>query len=247
VRLSALGVRDDGRRPRVAILVCQSDAKTDYAVKRWLVDAPLRFGLYPAFMSWNNVIEQLEDIKPRAIILPGGGFPCRPEMRDAASSASDKLDFTRFDAYISVLKYAVKNRLPTLGICAGAQVMAGFLGGKIIGGINKDLPAFAINHNIPSKSRVHPISIAPDSLLYSIARARGASVNSRHNAAVSNKHIGDFRVVASAADGIIEALEPNNPWSKFVLGVQWHPEKSAYVHVGGIDVKIFDAFAKATE
>ena len=47
------------------------------------------------------------------------------------------------------------------------------------------------------------------------------AVNSRHHQAVKQVAPG-FRVVATAPDGIIEAIE--DPDARFCLGVQWHPE-----------------------
>jgi putative glutamine amidotransferase len=46
-------------------------------------------------------------------------------------------------------------------------------------------------------------------------------VNSRHHQAVKAAAPG-FRVVATAPDGIIEAIEDQS--ARFCLGVQWHPE-----------------------
>jgi putative glutamine amidotransferase len=46
-------------------------------------------------------------------------------------------------------------------------------------------------------------------------------VNSRHHQAVKDLAKG-FRSVATAPDGVIEAIE--KPDAQFCLGVQWHPE-----------------------
>ena len=46
-------------------------------------------------------------------------------------------------------------------------------------------------------------------------------VNSRHHQAVKTVAKG-FRVVATAPDGVIEAMEASGP--VFCLAVQWHPE-----------------------
>ena len=47
-------------------------------------------------------------------------------------------------------------------------------------------------------------------------------VNSSHHQAVKN--VGrNLRVIASAADGVIEAIVDTRA-DRFVLGVQWHPE-----------------------
>ena len=51
--------------------------------------------------------------------------------------------------------------------------------------------------------------------------AEVCDVNSRHHQAVKDVAQG-FKVVATAPDGVIEAIE--DPAARFCLGVQWHPE-----------------------
>jgi len=48
-------------------------------------------------------------------------------------------------------------------------------------------------------------------------------VNSTHHQAVDRVAPG-FRVTAHAPDGVIEAVE-QNPNGRFLMGVQWHPER----------------------
>jgi putative glutamine amidotransferase len=56
-------------------------------------------------------------------------------------------------------------------------------------------------------------------------------VNSTHHQAVNPERLGRFlRASAWSPDGVIEAIEPSedSPWTRsgrFVLGVQWHPER----------------------
>ena len=52
------------------------------------------------------------------------------------------------------------------------------------------------------------------------------TINSSHHQAVDQPGDG-LRVAARAAgDGVVEALETLDPAGQFVLGVQWHPERS---------------------
>jgi putative glutamine amidotransferase len=83
-------------------------------------------------------------------------------------------------------------------------------------------------------SFLHPVRLTSQSLA---ARATGTlpaamlATNSFHHQAIHPDRIGK-RLIASAwsSDGIIEAIEPapDSPWAasnRFVLGLQWHPER----------------------
>ena len=70
----------------------------------------------------------------------------------------------------------------------------------------------------------HEIAVAPGSRL---SKAYGGEtrrvVNSIHHQAIDDVAPG-FHAVAWAADGTIEAIEPEDASAR-VLAVQWHPEK----------------------
>jgi putative glutamine amidotransferase len=66
-------------------------------------------------------------------------------------------------------------------------------------------------------------------------------VNSNHHQAV--KQLGpQFRVAATAPDGVIEAIEmTDTQW--FCVGVQWHPEADSG---SALDLQLFESFVQAT-
>jgi gamma-glutamyl-gamma-aminobutyrate hydrolase PuuD len=84
-----------------------------------------------------------------------------------------------------------------------------------------------------SVAQVHRVEIDPESKLAGILRDGGAlpenagllQVNSSHRQAA--RTVGDgLRLVAwSPEDGVKEAVESTSP-DHFVLGVQWHPERT---------------------
>ena len=72
----------------------------------------------------------------------------------------------------------------------------------------------------------HTVTLEPDSILSRLYSSMlniqsSIKVNSFHHQAVSDPG-SKFRVVATATDGVIEAMESNE--FKPILGVQWHPE-----------------------
>jgi putative glutamine amidotransferase len=105
-----------------------------------------------------------------------------------------------------------------------------------------------VNH-MPGREVVeaHPVKIAEGSRLSRLLAPEGAlevQVNSSHHQAV--RQAGDKLSVTavSPVDGVIEAVELDSA-DHFVLGVQWHPERTYTESV--VSRAIFAAFAEAAE
>lgn len=105
---------------------------------------------------------------------------------------------------------------PLLGICLGSQWINVAHGGSLV----QDIPSeFKVNH----RNTTHGVKLAADSRLAMILGATTFDVNSYHHQAVRNVGEG-LRVIAHSDDGIIEGTESTDP-DRFLIGVQWHPEK----------------------
>ena len=120
--------------------------------------------------------------------------------------------------------------LPIFAICRGIQVLNIACGGSLVQDIPSEVPgALPHSFDVPphqAYSRAHEVWIDQDTLLWKLMRERlsdadSCEVNSRHHQAVKRLAAG-FKVVATAPDGIIEAIE--DPAARFCLAVQWHPE-----------------------
>jgi putative glutamine amidotransferase len=121
----------------------------------------------------------------------------------------------------ALLQSALERRIPVLGICYGAQLIALRHGGSLHHHIPLDV-SDACNHQLTESTARHAIDVAPDSRLAALLGRRRVEVNSLHHQAIAEPGSG-FRVVANAADGIVEAIECEA--DAFTIGVQWHPEK----------------------
>ena len=149
-----------------------------------------------------------------------------------------------------ILAYAYEKKKPVLGICMGMQAMAIFsvmqeesknmymnLSEKEIYDLyqkmKKENPTLTIleHPNIHGdvvitreniEDAQHEIVVAKDSFFHQVYKREKVHVVSLHNVVV--KRVGPlFKVVATAQDGVIEAIESIQP-NLFWIGVQYHPE-----------------------
>ncbi|MBI4785588.1 MAG: gamma-glutamyl-gamma-aminobutyrate hydrolase family protein [Chloroflexi bacterium] len=124
---------------------------------------------------------------------------------------------------LKLIRWALQDKKPLLGICRGIQMINVAAGGSLYQDIPAQIPN-ALHHSHrpgdPYDLRVHSIEIDPQSRL---ARAIGtqAHVNSLHHQSLKEIASG-FHIVARAPDGIVEAIEADD--DRFALGVQFHPE-----------------------
>ncbi|MEM9066515.1 MAG: gamma-glutamyl-gamma-aminobutyrate hydrolase family protein [Planctomycetota bacterium] len=143
---------------------------------------------------------------------------------------------TRFDAESSLMAEWLAGEKPVLGVCLGSQMMTVCSGGSLI----QDIPTEVGKGVTHGGGASHEVDIVPATRLASILDgARRIEVNSYHHQASDVLGEG-FIVSARSPDGVTEAIE--RPGPRFVVGVQWHPERST-----GIDRQLFRALVEAVE
>ena len=237
-------------RPVVAIPLGRDKhtdrATADYALTRWVVESMLRQDLYPVFISYEKADEQLRNWNPAGIVLPGGSYHFPANMLAYQNPHwSGAPDFKRFDANDATLQYAVRHRLPTLGLCAGMQVIAGHLGARM-SHIEYAAQETTVEHY--SHDALHAVDVEQCSDLFKITSVEKYDSNSFHKTMLCPDSCDRLKISARSSDGIIEAIEPQkkDKWNEFIIGTQWHSEKMAVLgDDDNPDVRIFRAFAKA--
>jgi putative glutamine amidotransferase len=127
---------------------------------------------------------------------------------------------------IAIVKYVIENDIPLLAICRGVQILNVALGGTLIQDISSQVKE-PIQHTqkIERSRDIHWVTICKDSKLFQIVGSDRVRVNSLHHQAI-DRIASELRIVAQSSDGIIEAVEYSHQ-SRFVMGVQWHPESMA--------------------
>ena len=181
------------------------------------------------------------------LLIPGGGDIHPKYFGESWHPTLKYVNEARDESEIRLSQQALEADLPILGICYGIQIMGIAMGGNLYQDIDDEYPKKALCHTqINSVDSQHDIEIESDSLLNQITGERVAKVNSAHHQAVKDFGEG-FVVTARTAEGIIEAME--NPSKRFVLGVQYHPERMLKEpdswELKEHAAKLFKAFIKA--
>jgi len=225
-------------KPRIAIPVPTS-TDVEYNRRSWAQYAAAieRSGAEPVEVPLNQQPAATAKLiaECQGILLPGSGADVNPQKYGAKTEPeTNPADLARENVDELLLQDAHNMGKPILTICFGTQMLNVWRGGTLV----QHLAPMPINHQAGRAVTVaHPTVIAPESLLGEIAKAEDPPerdgflrlpVNSSHHQAIGIPGDG-LRVSArSPEDGVIEAIEgtPEGVGGNFVLGVQWHPERT---------------------
>ena len=208
----------------------EKDLETPYyqyhfALPAMYIDAIRRAGGIPLLVppgeeNWDDVLTTVDGV------LITGGADVHPAEYNGNTTHENltKLDPERDKTELTLVKELTNGHyLPTLCICRGMQVLNVALGGSLHEHV-ADVHPEDIHRGPDGGWTVQEALVHPNSLLAEVMQADTVATYSGHHQAV--KELGsDLKVSATAADGIIEAIEHANlPW---LIGVQWHPEITA--------------------
>ena len=183
--------------------------------------------IIPPVADRHVIINTLQRID--GLILSGGGDYNPLWAGEEPSPLLHGINQERDNAELLITRLAYNRQIPILGICRGIQTLAMALGGKVKQDIS-DVATVKHSQDADRSEPTHSVTIEDDSILSGIYKSYSSKlkvecskllVNSFHHQAVSDPGA-KFRVVATASDGIIEAMESSE--YKPILGVQWHPE-----------------------
>jgi putative glutamine amidotransferase len=124
---------------------------------------------------------------------------------------------------LRLIRHALKNELPILGICRGSQLLNVACGGTLYGDVQKEkksrLKHIDFDHYHTYR---HPILIRSGSPLQKWYRRKALRVNSYHHQGIRDL-APRFKPMAHTKDGLIEAYF--DPKRDFLVGLQFHPER----------------------
>ncbi len=160
-------------------------------------------------------------------LLLSGGLDIDPRHfgETVIEGASVEIDADRDALELPLTRAALATDLPVLGICRGIQTLNVAAGGSLY----QDLSLIGVDVELHQQrgkreawEAAHAVDLVSGSHLAAAVEATRGEVNSFHHQAV---HVPapDLVVTARAPDGVIEGLE--HPTRRFVVAVQWHPER----------------------
>lgn len=233
-----IGITTYGRN-EITIETIHYDAY--YCLPALYVDAVRRAGGIPILLppgepNWRDLLPTID-----GIIVSGGVDVDPMQYRgDSRHPQLTELNPERDSSEISLLRQVIHEMpMPTLCICRGMQVL-NVAGGGTLNEHIPDIREIDIHRNEAGGWAVQEVLVAPESFLAQILHTTTVKTYSGHHQAVKAVAPG-FSVVATAPDGIVEALEmAGHPW---LVAVQWHPEMSAASDPS--QQRIFDELVKA--
>ena len=227
-------------RPKIGInSTYMEDAHKWYKVPINYINAVYNAGGLPVILPCNPDNDELDAYLSEldGMLFTGGADYPADLYGDTTDDNAEPMDNKLAETDLLLVKKVMEEtELPVLGICAGHQLLAIAHGGKLI----QHLPNAPRHEKTGDTS--HSVTIKGGKWLKSIFNEGSIIVNSNHHQAVKEDHFpSDFEVTARADDNVIEAMEFKG--ERFVLGVQWHPERTKDIEHTQM---IFDYFIEMT-
>lgn len=155
------------------------------------------------------------------IIFSGGGDVHPKYFGETLNGAEvESIDLLRDELELHLGQHALRQDLPIFGICRGCQVLNVAAGGKMVQHLDGHRP------HADGATRFHPVQFTGGSRLQEIVGATTLVTNSFHHQGLDRATLAPlFTPVGVAADDpwLVEAYE--SPTHRWVVGIQWHPER----------------------
>jgi putative glutamine amidotransferase len=227
------------RAPIIGVTT-ETNEQNEYVLPMEYAGAIRRAGGIPLLLppGENHLAELLGLVD--GLILSGGGDIDPRHYGSPGHPAVYLIDPPRDEMEIALALAAAASDLPTLGVCRGAQLINVALGGTLVEHLPDEIDNTIAHRLEPRGAIPHPVCISAGSRLAAVMGTDVVIGASWHHQAIRTP-APLLEVVASAADGTIEAVElPGHPW---LLAVQWHPEITA--GDDPVQQRLFDALVGA--
>ncbi len=236
------------RRPTVLVVTRRTVRKHKYIdyVGEYHLALLIRLGILPVMVpvvegAFACLPEYMADMKGLLLVEGEDIEPKRYKARPENFEYLEKTHALKDKIEIKLIRHALRKKLPILGICRGSQLLNVVCGGTLYGDVQKEKQSSLqhINHEHYDAYR-HPISIVAASPLENWYQRKTLQVNSYHHQGIRDL-ARRFKPIAYAEDGLVEGYY--DPKAKFVVGLQFHPERMLEEAAGNL--RIWKAFGAA--
>lgn len=161
-----------------------------------------------------HIKSYLDVIKPDLIILTGGNTV--EISKNDSTMQKNGIYESRNNTECKMIDYAIKNKIPLLGICRGLQMIQVYFGGELSTLEKVPLTHVSKDHNVMISSR----------MFLERYRTEVITVNSFHNQGIYLNNLADgllpFAVVPedNTVEGVFHLEYP-------IIGIMWHPERKS--------------------
>lgn len=196
--------------------------KERYHLSTEYISAVTKAGAISCMLPILNVEDAGEVVGQLDGLILSGGNDVSPQFYDVNMTADTVADYViERDQYeLALIREALRQKKPILGVCRGAQLLNVALGGTLIRDVSELTEKSHIQKNAPAEAS-HTVNISKESTLYYWLGQKEIGVNSYHHQVIQK--VGkDLKVTALSEDGLVEAIEFTG--DSLAIGVQWHPE-----------------------
>ena len=176
-------------------------------------------GIIPILIpnTYTDIFSFVDNFRINLLLLSSGNNIGPLRIKENNFNISD-VSVERDETERKLIDYALKNKIPILGVCRGMQMLNIYFGGQL----ERDLSPF-YSEKKAHVTEKHMLRIENKSL-QGILKSNHFFTNSYHNQAVSLKGIAkELKSFATADDIIVEGFyHPKH----HVIGIQWHPERT---------------------
>ncbi len=177
------------------------------------------------------------------LLMEGGDLSPSYYGEDYNASELDEIDPLKDEIEIACIQHAMANNKPILGFCRGLHIINAMHGGKMYKDVQEANHGEVLHMDYDNyDGHRHNVRVMPNTPLARWYKEKQLQVNTYHHQGIKQLGVG-LEPMAYAEDGLIEGVY--NPQYRFLVGLQFHPERMLPEHLG--NAKVFDAFAKAVK